>query len=456
MDPSVSIIIPVFNAGKTIKHCIESVIGQEFTDFEVILVDDGSTDDSGAVCDEYAEKDKRIRVHHKENTGVSDSRNIALDEARGKYLQFVDSDDWITSDATGMLYRAAEEHHCDMVISDFYRVVGQRVMQKGAIDDSVVMTRKEFAAYMMESPADFYYGVLWNKFFRRDIVEEHHLRMDKDISWCEDFMFNLEYIRHAGSFYALGVPVYYYVKTKGSLVSQSAGFTKIIQMKRMIFSYYQNFYREVFTEEDYEKNRLQVYRFLVDSARDGIVPPVMLPGVKKLGDERTSACMIDVGGEGILMDEYRDRKLLDRYLEPVAIKNNLELQDIRLLLCLDQLHGEISYKELADFANMSRRTLSVILQKLSSRGIVKAEDVQAAAEKEDGEERKKKNEKGRKTKNERKLAVALLPTAEPIIKNLASAQNDYEQAKYAGFSDEELVQYACLSNKIKENIQKVM
>ncbi|MEI3218590.1 MAG: hypothetical protein V8S08_01860 [Lachnoclostridium sp.] len=95
---------------------------------------------------------------------------------------------------------------------------------------------------MIENPADFYYGVLWNKLFRRDIVEEYHLRMDSEISWCEDFMFNLEYIRHADVFFALQVPIYYYVKTKGSLASQGASVTKTIKMKLMVFEYYNNFY----------------------------------------------------------------------------------------------------------------------------------------------------------------------------------------------------------------------
>lgn len=220
MNPSVSIIVPVYNARKTIARCIESIINQEFQDFELLLVNDGSKDDSGQICDSYAAQDKRIRVIHKDNSGVSDSRNMALDLAKGKYIQFLDSDDWITTDATNLFFRAAEDHHCDMVISDFYRVVGQRVSHKGDIDDDAVMTREDYAAHMMENPADFYYGVLWNKFFRREIIEQYHLRMDSSISWCEDFMFNLEYIRHASSFYALGVPIYYYVKTKGSLASQ--------------------------------------------------------------------------------------------------------------------------------------------------------------------------------------------------------------------------------------------
>ena len=160
MNPTVSIIVPVYNAAETLNRCIESVLKQEYTDFELLLVDDGSTDDSGAICDRYAAKDKRIRVFHKGNSGVSDSRNLALNQARGVYLQFLDSDDWITPNATRLLVEAALQYHCDMVISDFYRVCGERVSHKGDIDDDCVLTREEFAAFMLENPADFYYNML--------------------------------------------------------------------------------------------------------------------------------------------------------------------------------------------------------------------------------------------------------------------------------------------------------
>lgn len=442
MAPTVSIIVPVYNAGATLRRCIDSVLKQEFTDFELLLIDDGSTDDSASICDEYAAGDSRIRVFHKKNSGVSDSRNLALEEARGTYLQFLDSDDWITPNATRLFVDTARRYHCDLVISDFYRVSGERVSHKGDIDDDCVLTREEFAAFMLENPADFYYGVLWNKLFRRELVEKYHLRMDPAISWCEDFMFNLEYIRHAEVFYALQVPVYYYVKTKGSLASQGMSITKTVRMKLMVFEYYNNFYKHVLTEKDYEKNQLQVYRFLLDAAGDGMVLPSILPGSKKLGQERSFISSEALTGEGILTEQYRSRKLLDYYLEPIAIKNELTLTDARLLLYLslnlNPSHPGNTRQEMADFLQISRRSLSLSLQKLIRRGFIKAEDTKES------------------TRAARQLQLTILPAAQPVLAELSSAQSHYEQAQFAGFTEEELIEYAHLSEKIKQNIQKVL
>lgn len=431
MNPTVSIIIPVYNAENYLNRCLDSVLNQEYTDFELLLADDGSKDNSGAICDAYAQKDARVRVIHKENTGVSDTRNTAISQARGTYLQFLDSDDWITPDATKLLVRAAQAHHCDLVISDFYRVVGDHVSQKGDIEEDGVLTREEFAAHMMENPADFYYGVLWNKLFRRDLVEKYNLRMDSRISWCEDFLFNLEYIMHAEVFYALHAPIYYYVKTKGSLVAtQGMSISKTVKMKFMVFEYYNKFYKHVLDPKDYEKNKFQVYRFFLDAAGDGTVGPSILPRSQKLGQERAGFSSEAVLADGILMDAYRDRKLLERYLEVVAFKHNMTLLEIRILFYVSQPCHLTSMRDLADFTQVSRSSLSRALQRLSSKGLVKVES--------------------------KPLCISLLPAADSVTDDLSVAQSDYDGARFAGFSDEELVQYALLSEKIKKNIQNIL
>ena len=426
------------------------------------MVNDGSTDASGDICEEYGDRDPGVIVIQKENTGVSDSRNRALDRARGKYLQFLDSDDWITPDATRLFVRAAEEYGCDMVISDFYRVVGERLSTKGDIEEEGVLTREEFAAHMMENPADFYYGVLWNKLYRRDIVEEHKLRMDTDISWCEDFMFNLEYIRYAKVFYALHAPIYYYVKRKGSLASQGINISKTVKMKLNVFEYYNNFYKHVLEEEDYEKNRLQVYRFFIDAAGDGTVPPSILPGSKKLGDERVFVNPEILQAEGLAGEDYRKRKLLEHYLEPVALKGDLKVMDVRLLLCLCEKHEWDSRRELADFAGITRTNLTSGLQRLIMKGFLKVEEVKepkpSKKDKTTGKNKMKTAEMAETKRKERggRIAVTILPAADAVMKELEMAQRDYDAARFAGFTEEELIKYAELSEKIKENTKNIL
>lgn len=462
MRPMVSIIVPIYNAEQYLRRCVDSILNQEYTDYELLLVNDGSTDASGDICEEYGDRDPRVIVIQKENTGVSDSRNRALDRARGKYLQFLDSDDWITPDATRLFVRAAEEYGCDMVISDFYRVVGERLSPKGDIEEEGVLTREEFAAHMMENPADFYYGVLWNKLYRRDIVEEHKLRMDTDISWCEDFMFNLEYIRYAKVFYALHAPIYYYVKRKGSLASQGINISKTVKMKLNVFEYYNNFYKHVLEEEDYEKNRLQVYRFFIDAAGDGTVPPSILPGSKKLGDERVFVNTEILQAEGPAGEDYRQRKLLEHYLEPVALKGDLKVMDVRLLLCLCEKHEWDSRRELADFAGITRTNLTSGLQRLTMKGFLKVEEVkEPKPSKKDKTTGKNKMKAAEMAETKRKgrggrIAVTILPAADAVMKELEMAQRDYDAARFAGFTEEELIKYAELSEKIKENTKNIL
>ena len=139
------------------------------------------------------------------------------------------------------------------------------------------------------------------------------------------------------------------------------------------------------------------------------------------------------------MESYRDRKLLERYLETAAVKNDLTLIDTVLLLALSYSHKVYSHKELADFTHTSYTSLALSLRKLASRGILRTEEVRGTA----------KN-------TGRKVAVTLLPAADPVLEDIAVAQRDYESVKFTDFSDGELTEYARLSEKIKGNIQKTL
>lgn len=431
MEPLVSIIVPVYNAEKYLVRCIESVLNQEYTCFELLLVNDGSKDRSGAICDGIAERDPRVRVIHKENTGVSDSRNCALAQATGEYIQFLDSDDWLTPEATKLFVRSAESSGCDMVIADFYRVSGEKLSHKGDIEKEGLLTRQEFAALMMENPADFYYGVLWNKLFRRELIERLNLRMDPEISWCEDFIFNLEYIRHCRSIYALNVPVYYYVKTKGSLVnSQGASINNTIRMKLNVFEYYEQFYKEVYDEESYEDIRFQVYRFFVTGAKDGFVPPSILPGSVKLGQERQGGALPEaLEGDGPALEFYRYRKLLERYCRSVADRHDMTLEEALILLYLNQGFPVVGTEKLTELTGLTKRSAGTALQKLEKRQMIRREAVK------------------------RQKRYLLCPEADPVLKDLKEAEKDFEEAIQAELTPEERLAYRTLSGKLQEGIR---
>lgn len=279
--PLVTLIIPIYNAERYLRRCLDSVAEQTFKDMEVLLMNDGSKDRSLEICREYEKKDSRFRVVDKKNTGVSDTRNLGMRMATGKYLQFMDSDDWLTPDASECLVTAAEEEQCDLVIADFYRVDGEHYIEKKHIKTEQVMSREEFAMEMADDPADFYYGVMWNKLYRRSIVEAHGLSCDASMNWCEDFLFNLHFIRHGSRFRALQKPIYYYMKRKGSLVATESLSVDAVRMKFELLESYKDLYQSMGL---YEEHKLKINAFVVAVAKDGGVVRIH-PRTKRLDPE---------------------------------------------------------------------------------------------------------------------------------------------------------------------------
>lgn len=270
-QPTVSIIIPIYNAELYLSQCLSSVQEQTCWDFEVLMVDDGSRDGSGEICRSFAEQDSRFLLLQKANSGVSATRNLALERARGKYLQFLDSDDWLPPNATQSLLHGAESSGCDLCVGHFYRVAGERMAQRGHIRQERILTRLEYAEEMMKAPGNYYYGVLWNKLYRRALVDSAHLRFDPQVKWGEDFLFNLQYLEQARLISAIPIPVYYYRKREDSLVNADISLRRTVEMKKETFHAYKELYQKL---DLYEEQKGRVYSYFLSAAVDGAVGPL--------------------------------------------------------------------------------------------------------------------------------------------------------------------------------------
>jgi glycosyltransferase involved in cell wall biosynthesis len=426
--PTVSIIVPVYNAEKAIARCADSILNQEYEDFEAIFVDDGSKDGSPAILDAYAKKDARVKVIHKANSGVSSTRNLALEQAKGTYIQFLDADDWIPDNSTKMLVREAEEKKADLVVADFFRVVGKNVARKGSIVSNDVLTLQQFAELMMESPSDFYYGVLWNKLYRNDIIQKYNVRMDEDLSWCEDFIFNLEYLLHVKTVAPLQVPVYYYVKTEGSLVSKSMSLAKIVDMKSNVFTYYNDFYKNVLDEKQYRRDRLAIAGFLIDAASDDMTIP-MLPGTKKLGQEQIQA-EFSGDGQNAVTAAYYLGKGYEKNLNVIALKYDIDLKDAKIAAAVKEIGSADSLSEISDLSGVSEMNVSASLIKMAMKGYVSVKH------------------------DEQKLTVTLGKNAADISQDLDRAMNDLQDVMHKNLSEEEIAASSKILEKVSVNLRK--
>lgn len=430
-QPLVSVIVPAYNSQNSIRRCVESILTQEYQNLEVLLIDDGSTDDTPKILDEFADQDKRVRCIHKPNSGVSDTRNQGLDLATGEYIQFLDADDWITNDATRLLVRGMLNNDADMVIANFYRVIGERVSTKGDIDSSTAITREEYADLMSESPADFYYGVLWNKLYKRSIIEQNHLRMDPNISWSEDFIFNMEYVLHTDRIYPLQAPIYYYVKTEGSLV-QGSDFGKTVQMKLTVVQYYRDFYRQVYDPDSDATRKPAVYRYLMSFASDGGATPV-LPSTKKLGEERGEVRFNPAMSRSSLADTYYFAKLMDRCLTNVAQQYDLSLCEVKVLMLLKRANVFADRGEIADFLNTSKRSVNRAVTHLLAHHLV--------------ETRSHMDEDG-----EKDLYLEMTDAAKDISDAIERAWHDVDAIRFRDFDTEEIERYKRDQSRTRANM----
>lgn len=211
--PEISVIVPVYNTGRFLNRCVDSILAQTFSDLELFLVDDGSTDLSGKICDEYAAKDSRVRVIHQENQGQSVARNQAISQMEGNWVHFVDSDDWIHPQMLEYLYRAAMELHTDISVCGFGETTGEFPQIP---EDSLKAT--------LWTPRDFYKERFLNatvpvaKLIRREVLGDHRFPVGKYID-DEFIMYRVLFEREQLAY--LPAPLYAYYVNPESLTKRA-------------------------------------------------------------------------------------------------------------------------------------------------------------------------------------------------------------------------------------------
>ena len=211
MKPEISVIVPIYNVEKYLPQCIDSILAQTFINFEVILVDDGSADNCGEICDEYAEKDNRIIVIHKKNAGVSAARNIGIEAARGEYLMFVDSDDFLECEMLEIMYKATLDLNPDCVASGLkYYFEKSGKIRINAFEDAFFSMDSEFNKYYKMLTDNFFLAAIYSKLYKKSIILNNNIRFDERYSILEDGMFVIDYLKRCKKCRCISKPLYFY------------------------------------------------------------------------------------------------------------------------------------------------------------------------------------------------------------------------------------------------------
>ncbi len=232
LKPIISIVIPVYNVEKYLERCIKSILSQTFEKFELILINDGSKDRSGKICEAYAKKDIRIRVVHKKNEGVSVARNLGIDLSRGEYIGFVDSDDYIENDMYEVLYKLIEENNADLSACGHSTINDK---EKKAIYSNEFISCDKKTALKLFAEMKIFRWSCWDKLYKKSSLGE--IRFPK-ISHGEDTIFLLNFFQNNNKFVGVENPKYNYIKINPNSVTSE----KFSEKKLDLLIYFKELY----------------------------------------------------------------------------------------------------------------------------------------------------------------------------------------------------------------------
>lgn len=299
----ITVIVPVYNVAPYLSRCMESLLGQTYRELEIILVDDGSTDESGKLCDGYAERDGRVQVIHKKNGGLASARNAGMEKATGEYITFADSDDWLDTSAYSLLSEKAEQSGADMIRFGFKRISNGKTLASYVFDQPEGVYEGE-ELHKMQLDAISFEGVLdYRRYrflsacmamFRRSLIEKSGLRFESEREILnEDYLFVMQAIQHAASIYILPKTLYHYDIRSGSLTTAKR--PRLLERKQKLCARY----REVLPDGDAEIDS-RIRNFYIDGIYASLINEVNDPqpkaeAVKKmkkiLADEELARCL---------------------------------------------------------------------------------------------------------------------------------------------------------------------
>lgn len=219
----ISIVVPVYNAENTLERCVNSICKQTYDNIEIILVNDGSADNSLKICNKLAQKDKRIRVISQSNAGVSAARNLGIEAAQGAYIGFVDSDDWIDSDMYSSMYKSMQENNAELVLCNYIQVYGEKHIKKDEfirIKEDTKLLKEEVLSNILSRQDNNIIGTCWRLLVSKELLTKNNIQFDVGIRMSEDMMFVIKCVDAASKISLDRRQLYYYCMNQNSATAK--------------------------------------------------------------------------------------------------------------------------------------------------------------------------------------------------------------------------------------------
>lgn len=335
--PKISIIIPVYNTEQYLCKCLDSVRNQTFRDIEIICVDDGSTDKSSVILEEYARKDSRIRVLHKKNEGLVAARKSGIREAAGIYAGYVDSDDWIESDMYEYLYQTALTTGVDLVTCGYflegnYTTIHLDNIEEGLYPEARMACLRDNTIYRLESKETGIRGGLWCKIFKTELLKRVQSSVPDEISIAEDKVCLLKYILECSSVYVLKKPLYHWCMRENSMSHESKN--SYLSKVQSVYDYLTILYEH---PNFSQLMRCQAEIYLIELLFLGIN--------KRMGFQNRNMIWIDPYWLDLLPENarvilYGAGELGEKYRKQMGAR-----PDLKYLFCVDENYEKLSKKE---------------------------------------------------------------------------------------------------------------